>query len=60
MAADRPETLERAQKDKAPAHKMEYYLVALFGSVIGLTGLSAFWRQTSDFYDVPAGASNAL
>src|ERR1700679_4188863 len=41
--------------------RVPYYLpVALFGSVMGLTGLSVAWRLAHTRYGVPAGIADAI
>ena len=39
---------------------LEYLPVALFGSVMGLTGLSVAWRLAAAQYDVPSWAADAV
>jgi len=39
---------------------LEYLPVALFGSVMGLTGLSVAWRLAAARYDVPSWAADAV
>ena len=57
VAADRPQPPERV---KPPARRMEYLPVALFGSVMGLTGLAACWRQAAASYGAPAAVPDVI
>ena len=60
VPANRSAAPPRPENAKAPARRMEYLPVALFGSVMGLTGLSASWRQAAALYDVPVAVSDAI
>lgn len=57
---DRPTESDLTPKAISRARAMEYLPVALFGSVMGLTGLSVAWRQAAALYDFPDAVSESI
>jgi tellurite resistance protein len=56
--AERPKLVILAPEPKEPpAPHLAYLPVALFGSVMGLTGLSVAWRVAASRYGLPEGIS---
>lgn len=45
---------------KSERSKFDYLPVGLFGSVMGLVGLSVAWREASHFYGVPGAIADAI
>lgn len=57
MTAD---AVARIAPRPAPASTLSYLPVGLFGSVMGLAGLSLAWRQAAGLFGVPAWPAQAL
>lgn len=57
-----PQIERDAGEAKGPAgtRRLEYLPVALFGSVMGLTGLSVAWRLAASHYGAPAWIAGAV
>ena len=61
MAAPLATPLDPAtEAPAAPAPRFDYLPVALFGSVMGLTGLSVAWRLAAAQYGLPAPIADAI
>lgn len=62
MATLVPQIERDAGEAKGPAgtRRLEYLPVALFGSVMGLTGLSVAWRLAATRYGAPAWIADAI
>ena len=57
---ERQTALEHSQTFDKTAPWLEYLPVALFGSVMGLTGLSVAWRQAAVLYGISTWASEGI
>ena len=44
----------------APARPLEYFPISLFGSTMGLTGLSVAWKLAHAVFDMPLWASDSI
>ena len=60
MTAPLAAPLATTEAPAVPAPRFDYLPVALFGSVMGLTGLSAAWRLAGAHYGLPALIADAI